>query len=455
MALHVEFAAGAPLRRQLEQQLRDAIRSGRLRLGTWLPASRILAQELGVSRGVVVDAYSQLAAEGYLSARRGAGTRVAYVAADSALGARDAGNNRPRIRYDLRPGQPDFASFPRRRWQAALSGALRELPDGDLTYGDPRGLEQLRVALADYLARVRAVIAQPDHVIICSGLAHGLTNVWLALRQRGATRIAVEDPGWRWQSRTVEHAGLTPVPVRVDDCGLVVSELERLDADAVIVTPAHQFPTGVVMSAERRSALIQWARGRNALIVEDDYDAEYRYDRDPVAALQGLGPECVAFGGTTSKTLAPALRLGWMVLPPGLLRDVGRQYAATFASPPIIEQAAAASFLANGDLDRHLRGTRRIYRARRDALVTALAEYLPQVRVGGAAAGLHLLAWLPEHADEAAIGDAARRGGVAVHELHRHCTSVAPTPPALLLGYGQLGEQALATGVRELAAVVS
>jgi GntR family transcriptional regulator/MocR family aminotransferase len=451
----VRFVAGVPRRRQLELQLRDAIRSGRLRTGAALPPSRILAQELGVSRGVVVDAYSQLAAEGYLCARPGAGTQVAYVPHESApLPARDV-RAPARIRFDLRPGQPDFALFPRQRWLVALSHALRSLPDSELTYGDPRGLEALRVAVVDYLARARAVISDPERVIVCAGLAHGLTNVWLALRRRGARRIAVEDPGWRWQTRTVEYAGLTPVPVPVDDRGLVVSELERVDVDAVAVTPAHQFPTGVVMSAERRAALVQWARLRCALIVEDDYDSEYRYDREPVAALQGLAPDCVVFGGTTSKTLAPALRLAWTVLPAHLVREVTQQYAASFGGPPAIEQAAAARFLASGELERHLRKTRRLYRRRRDALIAALARHLPELRVGGAAAGLHLIAWLSDDADESAIAGAARRRGVAVHGLHRHCTALAPVPPALLPGYALLSEPSLDAAVRELAAAVS
>ena len=410
MDLHLTFEQGVPLRRQLELQLRDAIRSGRLRSGMALPASRLLARELGVSRGVVVEAYAQLVAEGYLSARPGAGTRVAYEAWDGVQPDSRPEGEGPRIRYDLRPGQPDFASFPRRRWLAALSCALRTLPDSALTYGNPRGIEELRVAVADYLARARAVIADPERVVISAGLAHGLSNVWAALRDRGATRVAIEDPGWRWQARTVEHAGLIPAPVPVDDRGLVVGELEQLDVDAVAVTPAHQFPTGVVMAPERRSALIQWARRRGALIVEDDYDAEYRYDREPVASLQGLAPDCVAFGGTTSKTLAPALRLAWLVLPRQLVDDVTAQFVATFA--------------------------------------------LPDVRIGGAAAGLHLLAWLPEPADDHEIEAAARRRGVAVHALHRHCTSVAPAPPALLLGYAGLSEQALEAAVSELTAVV-
>jgi GntR family transcriptional regulator/MocR family aminotransferase len=281
-------------------------------------------------------------------------------------------------------------------------------------------MPELRVAVSDYVGRVRAAVADPDDVVISTGLAHGLTNVWSALRERGARRIGVEDPGWRWQLRTAEHAGLTAVPVPVDDQGLVVEELERLDLDAVTVTPAHHFPTGVVMSPDRRAALLDWARRRDALILEDDYDAEYRYDREPVAALQGMDPEHVAFCATTSKTLAPALRIGWMVLPRRLVADVTRQYVVTWASPSAVQQVAMAEFLAAGELDRHIRRTRRLYRDRRDALIAALAEHLPQIRLEGEAAGLHLVGWLPEAADEVAIAGAARRRGVALHAIHRH-----------------------------------
>jgi GntR family transcriptional regulator / MocR family aminotransferase len=454
MDLLVKFEPGAPLHRQLERQLRDAIRQGRLRPGVQLPASRALAQDLGVSRGVVVEAYSQLAAEGYLLGRRGADTVVAETSASNDRAPARQPDAPPRIAYDLRPGQPDLASFPRQRLLAAITRAVRELPDSALTYGDARGMKELRVAVSDYVGRVRAAVADPDNVVISSGLAHGLTNVWFALRERGAKRVAVEDPGWRLQARTAEHAGLKVVPVPVDARGLVVEELERLDVDAVAVTPAHQFPTGVVMAPERRSALLDWARRRDALILEDDYDAEYRYDREPIAALQGMAPDHVAFCATASKTLAPALRVAWIVLPERLVRDVTRQYVVTWASPSAIQQAAMANFLASGEVDRHMRRTRRVYRRRRDALVSALAEYLPEVRIGGAAAGLHLLAWLPEDADEPAIAGAARRRGVAVHALHRHCTCVAPQPPALILGYGQLNEVALRRAAEELSSVM-
>ncbi len=454
MELHLALEPGSPLRSQLERQLREGIRSGRLRTAARLPPSRELARELGVSRGVVVDAYSQLVAEGYLVARRGSGTEVAgSFAAQPAVNA-SVQRRAPAIRHPLQSGLPDVSCFPRREWQAATAAALRELPDPWLTYGRPRGFSRLRVALADYLGRARATVATPREMIICAGLSHGLTLIWHTLRERGARRIAVEDPAWPGQPNTVSLAGLEPVPIPVDANGLVVSELERADVDAVVVTPAHQYPLGAVLSPERRGALIEWARRRDALIVEDDYDGEYRYDREPVAALQGLAPERVIYAGTASKTLAPALRLAWLMVPDHLTDEVTEQHRLTLASPSVIEQSALATMLERGQLERHLRQMRRRYRPRRDALVSALAAELPEARVGGAAAGLHLIAWLPEEADEAAIAKRALERGVAVHTLHQDSAAVAPVSPALLLGYAPLTEAALRRAARELALAV-
>jgi GntR family transcriptional regulator/MocR family aminotransferase len=455
MDLQVEFAPGVPLRRQLERQLREAIRSGRLRAGSALPPSRVLAEELGVSRGVVVDCYSQLTVEGYLSARTGAGTRVAYTPVPAHAGAAVQALSAPgtvmKIRYELRPGQPDFHAFPRRQWQAALTGALRELPDRDLAYADPRGVPGLREAIAEYLRRARAVVAVADDVVVFCGISHGLSVLWHALREQGARRVAVEDPGWRWQTRTVDQAGLEAVPVPVDDQGLVVSELARARVDAVVLTPAHQYATGVVLSPARRGELIEWARRHGALIVEDDYDAEYRFDRNPVAALQGLAPDVVAFAGTTSKTLAPALRIGWMVLPTRFVRMVTKVQSVTAAQPSVVDQVAFASFIADASVDRHLRLMRRRYRAKRDLLLAELEKHLPETRVGGAAGGLHLMVRLPEASDERLTAETARQSGVALHELHRHCTVHAPTPAALLLGYAFPSVGEIRAGVRLIA----
>ena len=456
MDLQIELVTGSPLRRQLEDALREAVRSRRLAPGSLLPPSRVLAAELGVSRGVVVDSYSQLVAEGYLWAKRGSGTRVAVLPTPGGTGPRrDLGPAQPdpRPRYDLRPGQADFHGFPRRRWQTAIGAALRELADTRLTYAPHRGAPELRRAIAAYLARARAVVAEPEQVVICCGVSHGLLAVLGALRRHGARRVAVEDPGWRWQRLTVERAGLEPVPVPVDDDGLRVTELAAREVDAVMVTPAHQYPIGAVLSAERRADLVTWAQRRGATILEDDYDAEYRYDHDPMAALQGLAPRHVAFVGTVSKTLAPALRTGWIVVPPHLLAEVEQEFRVSAAMPPTLDQVALASLIEDGALDRHLRAMRRRYRVKRELLIETVARHA-DVRVSGAAAGLHVTAWLPDGRDERDVALRARAKGVAVHELHRHCTTHFQWPPALLLGYALPTEPEIATGARLLAEAI-
>jgi GntR family transcriptional regulator/MocR family aminotransferase len=356
-------------------------------------------------------------------------------------------------RYDLRTGRPDLSTFPRTAWAAAVTRALRTLPDAALGYGDPRGLPVLRETLAQYLGRVRGVVADPADIVVSGGIYEGLGLLWRALAERGVTRVAVEDPGWHGQRRGVEHAGLEAVPVPVDDRGLVVDALPG-DVGAVVVTPAHQFPLGVVLAPERRTALLDWARRHDALVVEDDYDAEYRYDREPVGALQGLAADRVVFAGSASKTLAPGMRLGWMLAPSWLAPDLAHHKDLLNRGTPVLEQAALNDLLDRGEVDRHLRRNRRLYRARRDTLVAALGEHWPELELGGAAAGLHLVAWLPEGIDERAALDAAAGSGVAVHALHAHCTCVRAMPPALLLGYAAAPEATLTRAARELVSAV-
>jgi GntR family transcriptional regulator/MocR family aminotransferase len=455
MDIHLTLDRTEPLRAQLERELRDAIRSGRLRAGSKLPPSRLLAEELGISRGVVVEAYSQLVAEGYLVTRAGDGTRIAGGLAQQPPAAPALSATATRIRYDLRSGIPDLSFFPRREWQSALSTSLRELPDAAFAYGSRRGLRELRTALSGYLGRVRAAVAEPDRIFITVGATHAMGLVWQTLGQRGARRVAVEDPAWSPIPEAVARAGLEPVPVRVDRHGLDVDELERADVDAVVLSPAHQYPIGTVLGPERRARLIMWARRRGAVIVEDDYDAEYRYDREPIASLQGLAPDCVAYVGTASKTLAPALRLGWVLVPSHLVGEMAAQHGVARALPSVLVQAAYAVLLERGEIDRHLRRTRRRYQTRRNVLIDALAEWLPHASVGGTAAGLHLIAWLPDETDESAIADAAAARGVAVHTLHQDCAVTGSFPPALLLGYGLIVESAIPRAVEELALAAS
>ncbi len=438
------------LKAQVEEQLRAGVREGRLLPGSALPSSRGLAHELGVSRGVVVEAYSQLVAEGYLVARPGGATRVALAPSPGAAAVPAPAAERP-PRFDFRPGGPDVSLFPRDAWLASLRRALRSAPDARLDYGDPRGAPELRSALASYLGRVRGAACDPERVIVTSGMAQGMALLGRTLVARGGRRIAVEDPSSAPGRAQLASTGLETVPIAVDEQGLRVELLDAHGAlAAAMVTPAHQFPLGVVLSPARRARLAEWAAETDALVLEDDYDSEYRYDRAPVGALQGLAPELVLYAGSVSKTLAPGLRLGWMVPPERIAADLVAAKERDDLGTPVVEQLALADFLERGELDRHLRRTRGIYRRRRDALVAALARHLPDWEPAGIAAGLHLVARLPPGSDEAAALAAARARGIGLSGLGEH--SVAPGPPALLLGYGRIAEPAIEAGVAELAA---
>jgi GntR family transcriptional regulator/MocR family aminotransferase len=441
---------------QIEEQLRQAIREGALRADTRLPSTRDLARQLGVSRRVVVDAYAQLASEGYLDLRQGARPRVSQAVA--VAGAGDVGTRgqgtAPRPRFDFSPSVPDVSTFPRKAWLRSLREALATISDADLGYGDPCGVDSLRSALADYLGRVRGVVADPARIVVTCGYTQSLGLVCHALAAVGASRIALDAPSNPDERVIAARAGLEPVPIGVDDDGLRVDELARTAADAVIVTPAHQHPTGAVLSGERRAALLAWLRARDAIAIEDDYDAEYRYDRAAVGALQGLEPDRVVYAGSVSKTLAPALRLGWLVVPPSLIEAVTREKVLADRGTSRIEQHALAAFLARGELDRHLRRMRLSYRRRRTALVDALADALPEATVRGISAGLHATVELPAGDDVVAIQEEAGRRRIAFETTSDYGQASGAGPPTLFLGFGQLSEPAIRAGVRELAEAV-
>jgi GntR family transcriptional regulator / MocR family aminotransferase len=414
--LHLELGESGSLKARFEYALRAAVRA--LPPEARLPPTRALATELGVSRGVVVEAYAQLAAEGYLLTRRGGGTFVAHSAATPvAAQATPASPARP-PRYDLRPTLPALDGAFRPAWGRALNRALRTTPDARLGYPDPHGEPELRAVLASSLARRRGVQARPEDVRVTAGLGPSLPFVFRLLRDRGVRRVAIEDPCWPRLPASLEQAGLEPVPLEVDEHGMRVDGLAGVDA--AFVTPAHQFPTGTVLSPERRAALIEWARRTGALVLEDDYDAEYRYDRQPVGSLQGLAPDVVVYGGSTSKTLAPGLRLGWLVLPPHVQADPP-------GTPAVLDQLALADLLERGDFDRHLRHHRRLYQRRREALLAALAEQMPDVGVSGAAAGLHAVLHLP---DAHGVAERAAARGVALEAMGGK----------LIVGYANLPE---------------
>jgi GntR family transcriptional regulator / MocR family aminotransferase len=446
-----------PLRSQLEGALREAIRSGRLRIGERLPSSRALARELGVSRGLVEDCYGQLRAEGYLSAQVGSATRVAAAASGPSAAGPPAAATRPatpapavasRLVADFRAGVPDLSSFPREDWVRAVRESCRRAPTAALDYGDPRGSPTLREVLAAYLRRGRTAAADPERMVICTGFAQGLTLVLRALIRSGVHRVAFEDPGYGDTGTDAAAAtSVETVPVPVDDDGIDVDALAASGARAVVLTPAHQWPTGVVLSPERRHALVAWAARADATIIEDDYDAEFRYDREPVGALQGLAPDRVAALGTVSKSLAPAVRIGWIVCPPALADLIVTEKRLDDRGSPVLDQLAIATLIESGHYDRHLRRMRTAYARRRTALVDSLARHAPDVELTGLAAGFHAVAHLPEPVDEQSVISAARARSVGLYGMSAHRSTGAGTPAQLVLGFGNLNERAIEAGI--------
>ena len=431
----------------LTDSLRSAVVAGRLRPSSSLPSSRRLADDLGVSRGVVVEAYAQLVAEGHLVATN-AGTRVSPRAPVSAapVSGVDGRLELPNV------GQPDPALFPRHEWLRVESEVVRTLPDADFGYGDAQGFAELRTVLAGYLGRVRGVDVDADRLVVVNGFAQALALLMWHLTRAGETPVvAVEDPGSVGVLEELRAWRMRIVPVAVDGRGLDVDALSRSGASAVVVTPAHQYPTGVTLAPERRVALVDWARSRGAYVIEDNYDAEYRYDRAPLTSLHSLAPDHVLAAGSMSKSLSPALRLGWIATPPALAAALTRGKAMMDLGAPTIPQATLARFIATGRLDRHLRRTRAIYRRRRDALLDALERRGVEgvETVEGIAAGLHVAVRLGGGVDEADLAARARACGLEAQALGRYRHQ--PGPPGLVLGYGSRSVDAIRRGVDLLA----
>ncbi len=447
LLLTLDRSQAEPLGAQLERQLREAIRSGRLAAGERVPSSRAMAAELGISRGLVLECYSQLQAEGFLTSRAGSATRVAAGALTPAERPPQPAPA-PRLAVDFRPGVPDLTSFPRRDWAWALREACRTAAPADLDYGDPRGADVLRQVLAGYLRRVRGTVADAEQMFICAGFGQGINLVLGALARDGIRRVAIEDPGDDDYEVIAGRLGMEAVPIAIDELGIDIDALAASDVRAVILTPTHQFPTGTALAPARRQALVRWATERDATIIEDDYDAEFRYDRDPVGALQGLSPDRVVLIGTTSKSLAPALRLGWITCPTRLLESLIEDKRLGDRGSPTLEQLAFAAMIESGRYDRHLRHMRSVYGARRDTLVRALARHAPDLRLTGLAAGFHAVAHLPPGSDEQAVVDRAHARSIGLYGMSGYRPSRRHGPPQLVLGWGNLSESAIERGIR-------
>ncbi|MET8542886.1 PLP-dependent aminotransferase family protein [Kitasatospora sp. NPDC004799] len=442
--LHLDLPAGVGRRAALMAALREAIRSGRLAPGTRLPPYRALAADLGLARNTAAEAYAELVAEGWLTARQGSGTTVADRAEPVPRTRACRPSRRPGPAHDLRQGQPDAASFPRAGWLAAARRALTAAPNEAFGPGDPQGRRELRTVLADYLARARGGRPDPDRIVVCSGFAHALRLLFdgaapvLPPAEYGP--LAVEAYGLGFHRGLLAAAGVPTVPLPIDEQGARTGELARHpEIRTALLTPAHQFPTGGPLDPGRRAAVVDWVRGRGGLVLEDDYDGEFRYDRQPVGALQGLDPERVVYLGSTSKSLTPALRLGWMVLPDHLVDRALAAKGEREGWASALDQLTLAEFIDSGGYDRHVRRMRRRYRDRRDQLVAALAARAPHVEVSGIAAGLHAVLRLEPGTERSVLKAAAYRG-LAVEGLadYRHPEIGEEEMPAvdgLVVGY--------------------
>jgi len=452
--LHLEIdVSGTRVRRGLEDALRGAIQAGRLHPGTRLPSSRSLAADLGIARNTVADAYGQLAAEGWLIAEHGSGTRVAerMIAEQRAAPADHGGGGAPR--YSLLAGSPDLSAFPRSAWLAAARRALAGAPAEALGYTDPRGRPELRQALAGYLARVRGVRAAADRIVVCSGFTQALALLTRVLADRGATTLATEAYGHRHHREVAAAQGLGAAPVPVDSGGAVIAGLAG--ADAALLTPAHQFPLGVPLAAARRTAAVAWAAATGATIIEDDYDGEFRYDRQAIGAMQALEPESVVYAGTASKTLAPGLRLAWLVLPAHLVEEVTAAKVLADRQTSSLDQLTFAELIGSGAYDRHVRSSRMTYRRRRERLAAELRGRAAGVRMIGVAAGLHAVVELPAgRTEDEVVGRAAERG-LALSGLSEFATAGARHAPALVVGFAAPPAHAFTTAVARLCAVLA
>jgi GntR family transcriptional regulator/MocR family aminotransferase len=449
LLMGLDRSGGEPLGLQLQRQLRTAIREGRLEQGERLPSSRVLAGQLDVSRGLVVDTYAQLASEGYLSSEVGSGTRVALGTGEARAPVAPAAPARPSLDVEFEYGIPDLGGFPMRDWLWALQLGCRTASVADLGDEPGNGSERLRHVLAAYLRRVRGSSVDADGMVVCPGFRHGLNIVCRALAVSGLRTIAVEEPGPADHDVIAVRSGLDVVRAQVDERGIDVDELAATEARAVIVTPAHQSPTGVLLAPERRHALVEWARRVDGFIIEDDYDAEFRYDRQPVGSMQGLAPDRVIAMGSVSKTLAPTVRIGWIACPPDLGEAVAREKQLLGRGVPGIDQLALAALVESGRYDRHLRHMRGVYGRRRQVLVDTLAEHAPDIAVTGLAAGCHAVLRLPQGTDEGAVVSAARQRSIGVYPLGRYCAR--PHPPGLVIGFGNVTEQAIRRGIEAIA----
>jgi GntR family transcriptional regulator/MocR family aminotransferase len=451
---HLDLDPAAGRRHGLADAIRHAIRDGRLTAGTRLPSTRALAADVGLARGTVTQAFDELAVEGYLRIERGAGAVVVGMPGQAQPPhAMPPPTPRPTPRWNLLPGRPDVTLFPRTTWLAAARRALTDATAADFGYGAPEGHPKLRGALAEYLGRTRGVVADPDAILVTAGYSQSLGLLATVLRDLGGHTVAFENPSLAEFRKVMARAGgLRTIGIPVDGKGVLVEKLAaHRDLAAVVVTPAHQYPLGSTLDPGRRAELVAFAHATDTLIVEDDYDGEFRFDRQPIGALQALAPERVVYSGTASKTLAPGLRIAWLVLPSWLVEPMRAAKRLADRHTGVVESLTLAEFLTAGHYDQQVRRSRTRYRARRDRLLGALGQEGISVWPGSAAAGLHLVLPLPEHGprEDRVIAHLARHS-VAVDGLGGDWLGTGPNLGGLVVGYAAPPEHAFSPSVNAL-----
>jgi GntR family transcriptional regulator/MocR family aminotransferase len=458
--LDLSAARPGPLHMRLAAVVRAAIRDGRLPVGAALPPSRTVAVDLGVSRWTVTQAYSQLITEGYLTGRTGSATRVNWTPDPADNSAASQVRRRPaaaqaQAGFDMYSCRPDLRSFPRRKWVESIRAAAQTASFDQLDYSEPGGLPQLRTVIAEHLNRSRGAAAEPGTVSIFSGAGQGLSQLGRALLAAGHTAIGMENPGSPRLWQAVQMTGLEQVPLPVDDHGLVVDSLAgHPGLRAVCVGTARQVAFGCPLAPQRRSALLEWARQSDGLVIEDDYDSEFSYDQPALPVMQGTDMHRVALLGSMSQAVGPSVSIGWVVAPRRWVTAVRAEHEIQLL-PPALNQLALVQLMQSGAYDRHLRASRLRYRARRNALVDTLRRYLPDYRPVGAESGLQLLLGLPAGFDVAAMIAAAARQGLHVGSLAELQFPPDPTQPGLLIGYGNLKDAAVDAAVALLAEAIS
>ncbi len=480
--LRLDHTKEEPLYLQLYQALREAILSGQLSVGTQLPPTRVLATELAVSRTTIITAFEQLFAEGYLEARVGSGTFVASTLPEEMLHAhaqQAAPQDRekparlakrsqrmmrapfvPQLRTlpgkAFQPGLPAVDEFPFDVWSRLAARRYQHPPFELLAYGDPAGYRPLREAIAHYLTASRAVRCQPEQVLIVSGAQQAMDITARILLDEGDV-VWIEDPGYSRAREILLGAGARLISVPLDHEGLNVKAGKQLNDQArmVYVTPSHQYPLGITMSLARRLELLDWAQRTGAWILEDDYDSEFRYSGRPLASLQGLDTHgLVIYIGTFSKMLFPALRLGYLVLPPELVEPVSSMRALGGRHSPTLEQAILTDFITEGHFLRHIRRMRALYAQRQEILLETIQQKLRgALDVEAHEAGMHLIGWLPQNLDDCLVSQLAAQRGIDARALST-CSEQQPERPGLMLGYAGVNEQEIREGVRRLASVL-